>query len=243
MMIQGNISRGWVEIQKAALPRRVRGFTLIEMLVVIAVIVVLAAMLLGMLPAINDKRTRSTVRAELKQLVMAIEAYKAKHGFYPPDNANNIAAPPLFYELVGTTVTSDPNGANTKYRPLNDAPDLTPQNIQDEFGTDGFLNTGPEAREVKNFFRSLKFVPGRKEGAQFTASPFSGNTNVFLLRVPARGPRNATVPEAEQLNTWRYIVAKANTSAVNPTNNPNTFDLWADVVIRGRTVSIGNWKE
>ena len=35
MIIRGNISRGGVEIQKAALQRRVRGFSLIEMLVVI----------------------------------------------------------------------------------------------------------------------------------------------------------------------------------------------------------------
>ena len=243
MIIRGNISRGGVEIQKAALPRRVRGFTLIELVIVIAVIAILAGILLGALPAITEKRTRSVVRAELRQLVTAIEAYKEKHGFYPPDNTNNIAAPPLFYELVGTTVTSDPNGANASYVPLNGAPALTQQNIRDEFAADGFLNTGPEAREVKNFFESLKFVRNQKEGPQFTVSPFTGNTNVFFLRVTARGPANAAVPALEDQNTWRYIVAKGHNTGLYPTNNPNTFDLWAEVVIRGKTVTIGNWKE
>ena len=231
MMIRGNISRGGVEIQKAALPRRVRGFTLMELMVVIAIVAILAGLLLGMLPAITEKRTRSVVRTELRQLVMAIEAYKEKHGFYPPDNTNNIAQPSLFYELGGTTVTND------TFYPLNGAPFLTQQNIKDEFGTEGFLNTAADPQEVKIF------LPGLKEKAQFVASPFSGNTNVMVLRVPARGARNAAVPAAEDQNTYKYIVGKGPTSAVNPTNNPNTFDLWADVVIKGRTVSIGNWKE
>ena len=241
MMIRGNISRGGVEIQKAALPRRVRGFSLIEMLVVIAVIAVLAAMLLGALPAISDKRTRSKVRAELKQLVLAIEAYKAKHGFYPPDNTGAaptaISQPPLFYELVGTTVTSNPDGSNARYLPLDGNPELTQQDVRDDFSTDGFLNIGPERAEVKSF------LPNLKTNLQYVVSPFSTTGKGIVLRVPARGPRNATVPAAEDLNAWKYIVAKGNTTGRYPTNNPNTFDLWADVVIRGKVVSIGNWKE
>ena len=62
MMIRGNISRGGVEIQKAALPRRVRGFTLMELMVVIAIVAILAGLLLGMLPAITEKRTRSVAQ-------------------------------------------------------------------------------------------------------------------------------------------------------------------------------------
>jgi prepilin-type N-terminal cleavage/methylation domain-containing protein len=233
MIIRGNISRGGVEIQKAALPRRVRGFTLIELVIVIAVIAILAGILLGALPAVVDKRTRSVVRAELRQLVTQIEAYKEKHGFYPPDNTNNIAQPPLFYELVGTTVASNPD----RYIPLNGAPELTPQQIKDDFGPDGFLNTAPERGEVKSFLRNLK------TNAQYVVSPFSTTGKGIVLRVPAKGPANAAVPAAEDLNTWRYIVAKGNTTGVYPTNNPNTFDLWAEVVIRGKTVTIGNWKE
>src|SRR5687767_4985328 len=161
MTIQGNISRGGAGTQKAALPRQVAaGFTVMEMMVVIAIIAVLAAILLGALPAITEKRTRSTVRAELRQLVTMIEAYKEKHGFYPPDNINTtataIAQPPLFYELVGTTVTSNPDGSGAVYSPLNGEPTLTQEEIKTEFGTDGFLNTGPDRSEVKSFLPGLK---------------------------------------------------------------------------------------
>jgi prepilin-type N-terminal cleavage/methylation domain-containing protein len=241
MMIRGNISRGGVEIQKAALPRRVRGFSLIEMLIVIAVIGILAGLLLGGMPAIQEKRIRSQVRAELGSLLTHIEAYKEKHGFYPPDNpdtanaARAIAQPPLFYELVGTTVEGNPPA---QFVPRNGAPSLTPAQVNNNFGSDGFMNSAPEAAEVKNFYTTAT------TNKHYVASPFAsgGDKAIMVLRVPARGPRNPSFPATEDVNTWRYIVAKPR-GGRNPTNNPNSFDLWAEVIIRGRTNVIGNWKE
>jgi type II secretory pathway pseudopilin PulG len=204
------------------------------MLVVIAVIVILAGLLLGALPAITDKKIRSSVRAELKMLTTKIEAYKDKHGFYPPDNTNNIAQPPLFYELVGTSVRD-----NTFY-PLNGALELTQPQIENNFaGMQGFMNSSPDASEVKNFYTTAK------TNSHYARSPFAvGGAPVMVLRVPAKGPKNPAVPATEEVNTWKYIVGKADRNAkVYPTNNPNTFDLWAEVIIRGKTNVIGNWKE
>ncbi len=65
--------------------RRRRGFTLVEMLMVIIVIAILAAMLLV---AFNAARTRSRVaiiKMEIDQLAMAMENYKQQFGEYPPD--------------------------------------------------------------------------------------------------------------------------------------------------------------
>ncbi len=83
------------------LPRRraARAFTLIELLVVIAIIALLAALVAYLLPGVASKKVRARVIAEMRGLETVINQYKAKTGFYPPDNTNNSGLPPLFYEL------------------------------------------------------------------------------------------------------------------------------------------------
>jgi prepilin-type N-terminal cleavage/methylation domain-containing protein len=214
-------------------------FTLTEMLVVIAIIGILAGIVLGALPAVTEKRTRSKVQAELRMLTTAIEAYKEKHGFYPPDNTNNIAAPPLFYELVGATFQ------NGSYFPLDGTtPAVREQDLSDTFGVDGVLNSSAEASEVKSFAKTLR------TNAQFVVTPYVNpfdEKGPVVLRVPAKGPKNTLFPAAEELNTWRYIVTKPgrkdSDKSPYPTNNPNTFDLWADVAIGGKIITIGNWRK
>lgn len=64
---------------------RKRAFTLVEMLVVIAIIGVLVALLLpAVVGAINNAR-RARMALEISQLANAVEAYKAKFGDYPPN--------------------------------------------------------------------------------------------------------------------------------------------------------------
>src|SRR5439155_6476023 len=66
-------------------PSLSRGFTLVEMLVVIGIVAVLAALLL---PAVMSAitRARNTVIAlEVKQLDTAIEGYRLEKGDYPPN--------------------------------------------------------------------------------------------------------------------------------------------------------------
>ncbi len=204
-----------------------KAFTLTEMLVVIAVIGILAGILLGALPGVLEKRDRKRVEVELTQLVSAIEYYKEKQGFYPPDNSNNIALPPLFYELVGTKISGS---TPPVYVPKNDAPGVPAGLLSFTFGTPSILNASAEASEVQNFYKTLR-------PRQYKAWP--GNTNIMVLTVPGKGPQGTN------FNPWRYIVAKPNAKANDPypTNNPTSFDLWGEIEIRGRRVAIGNWKE
>src|SRR3954470_12574524 len=90
-------------------------FTLIEMLVVVGIIAVLAAMIIPAGAAAKAARIRSRAKAELNQVDHMIQAYKSKKNTYPPSDPNssttNAPYNYLYYELVGTFVTnlSDPD--------------------------------------------------------------------------------------------------------------------------------------
>jgi prepilin-type N-terminal cleavage/methylation domain-containing protein len=81
-----------------------RAFTLIEMLVVIAIIGTLAGLVLHLGPGIHDAQRRKTVQAQMEQLTLLIEHYKEVKGFYPPGNnaPENAFLNTLYYELTGT---------------------------------------------------------------------------------------------------------------------------------------------
>ena len=60
------------------------GFTLVELLVVIVIIAVLAALIV---PAVFQARVtakNAVIKAEIDMLTMAIENYKNEYGSYPP---------------------------------------------------------------------------------------------------------------------------------------------------------------
>ena len=63
---------------------RKAGFTLVEMLVVIGIIVVLVAILFPVFTSARQKATMTQCRTKMHQLVMALKDYKRDHHRYPP---------------------------------------------------------------------------------------------------------------------------------------------------------------
>ena len=209
----------------------VRGFTLIEMLVVFAVIAILAGLFLSKAAFSSDTKIRKRVQAELAGIETAIDAYKQKRGFYPPDNTNDFSKNPLYYELVGTVYTNAPVPL---FRTLADDHDVSEDAVQKFFAEPtgkpsltGFINckTGPDVDDARNFYRDLKDSYFREQ------YPQSGAQDPKALRVlglPMKGPNGFFCP-------WHY-------NSSRPTNNPSSYDLWVEVSVGGKSKIFGNWK-
>lgn len=222
---------------EAAADRSRAAFTLVELLVVIAIIGVLSAMTVGVARLSSEKMKRERILGELNSLVTAIEAYRAKFGSYPPDNTVTAGAnrgdrsvpSPLYYELTG--VIYRPNDKSFFSPQSNEI--LFPTQLGTFFGRNGFVNAGVvstdagEAKPFKNFLSSLK---PEQTGKLTNFAPQV--PSVTVLAVPAKKPG----AKAGEINAWHYI-------STNPTNNPNSFDLWADFVIGQQTNLVGNWKQ
>ena len=68
---------------KPTSPKALRGFTLIEMLAVITIIVILAAITVGSLQYVKDKEHVDRAKVQIQLLCKAIEDYKLDNGAYP----------------------------------------------------------------------------------------------------------------------------------------------------------------
>lgn len=199
--------------------RNKNAFTLIELLVVITIIGLLAGMIVAIGgPAMKNAKLKR-VQVELKNVETAIQSYKEKKGFFPPDNSANSARPPLFYELVGTTYVPGGNPPSTAVFNTKLANQtLTAAQVNTAFGIGGFVNSTTDPNENPVF--SVEF--NNKQYAQISSGPA-----IQVLVCPVDGPGGA-------INPWSY-------NSSSPTNNPGSFDIWVDVVIGGKTNRICNW--
>jgi prepilin-type N-terminal cleavage/methylation domain-containing protein len=203
-------------------------FTLIELLIVISIIAILAAMIIPVTGAVNRTKIRAKARTELERVATSIDLYKAKLGHYPPDNPGYPELNPLYFELAGTTLT--PVNGQPTYVTLDGSAQVAVSALPIVFrgGVGGFVNTtrtgaGDESRSATSFLNNLK------PDETYTLTNPSPDTRAKLLVAAVPGP-------VSHVSYISYVSS-------SPTNNPNTYDLWVDVVISGRTNRINNWSK
>lgn len=84
-----------------------RGFTLIELLMVIVLLAILAAVVIFAVQNLGGESAVTSCKADLKDLNVAAEAYKAQVGHYPQVGDNAAATPGGAQIAGGLTVAMD----------------------------------------------------------------------------------------------------------------------------------------
>jgi prepilin-type N-terminal cleavage/methylation domain-containing protein len=233
--------------------RHTAAFTLIELLVVIAIMGILASFLVGLAPVAGAKMRESRVRAELESLTLSIEAYKSKYGFYPPDGYEDPTTKrvdprinPLYYELSGMQVINPKSATEGEFRTVLGTA-IKPDLANRVFGRDGFVNAGQDRRKLfSTSFRDSQhaalvdpITKAKIVDILVAGAPFPTTYSLYPIKDVKRSGLRLDGPT---VNPWRYV-------STNPTNNPTTFDLWAEVPVRDKDAPggyrmriIGNWK-
>lgn len=219
--------------------RSAPAFTLIELLTVLGIIGVIAGFVLVVAGPVKKRQYIYNTQAEMAKLETAIERYHAAYGFYPPSPTTPPAAGipssyvnQLYYELVGTTYS------NSVYQTLDGSAQINASDVLNAFpGVGGFMNCskpggGEDASVARNFLPDLK---PKQIWKGYTNPPATEGVNLLIGSV--NGPDVSYQPMNQQdLNPWRY-------NSSSPTNNPGSYDLWAQLMIGGKKYLICNWTE
>jgi prepilin-type N-terminal cleavage/methylation domain-containing protein len=230
-----------MKIQGQLRQSRVTAFSLIELIIVIAIIGVLAGLLFPIIGRINETKQLKLARAELNVVQSAIDEYKTKLGYYPPDNTNNVVTNQLYFELMGTTNNAAGGTPPTKWGTMDGSAvidNIAAGNVSTFFFSSGMANTSTRMHSDDTGTAASTFLLGLKPAQVGAVDPVNYPlVKILVCSIPWPADiKPFPIQSNPILNPWRY-------NASHPTNNVGTYDLWVDLVIRGKTNRISNWSQ
>ena len=186
-----------------------RAFTLIEMLVVMAVIAVLAAILLNLNGLVQSKAARTRALGEIYTLSSGCESYKADNGSYPQDKDKT--------DLLDPRVKGDPNDSSKPT--YKDSSLYLYEQLSGDLNDNGRNEPNAATPEPKGYLTDF-FTPQRLGGDP---------TSVKFIKDPYGNSYGYSTMGAAAEQTYRTDVSKDPATAKRQTGkgyNP-TFDLWS----------------
>jgi prepilin-type N-terminal cleavage/methylation domain-containing protein len=201
------------------------GFTLVELLTVMAIIAVLAGLLLAISGLVQKKAGTSRAGSEIKGIETACEAYKVDNGVYPRDSAATSATDALDPRADGNSAV--PAGATTATTAYMKASLFLYQQLTGDKNCDGVITAAGDGVGVKSY---MEFKPERLGRAKMSDPPAVNSNPVVYLVDPfgfSYGYSTAGQDYQDEVNgVGKYTLP--NPDATQRGYNP-TFDIWCTV--------------
>ena len=191
---------------------RRRAFTLIEMLVVMAVIAILAAILLNLNALVQSKSARTRALGEIHALESGCKSYQADNGSFPQDATTT--------DVLDPRTMGDPNTAAYKNASL-----YLYKQLSGDLNADGRNDPNATPPETKNYVSDY-FTPQRL-GVDSTRTAGTANY-VLFLKDPYGNSYGYSTKGAVAEQTYRTKAATDPTATRTSGQGYNpTFDLWS----------------
>ena len=195
-------------------------FTIIELLVVIGIIIVLAALILSTVSYVQKKGLRARTETEIAAMSAAIESYKADNGIYPRGQSTSVPASGVPVYAVAATGTDDLDArvnVDSTQKIYQDASRYLYEQLSGDVNLDLAADTGSKTYFAfkESMLAVIKDVNGNSIGLSHIKDPFG--------------------------NSYGYSTIQAATGDSTKGYNP-TFDLWSTAGrISGSATDLNQW--
>jgi prepilin-type N-terminal cleavage/methylation domain-containing protein len=204
-----------------------RGFTLVEMITVVAVIIILAGLVISVSGWVNQKSNRTKALGDIKAISTACDAYKNDNGLYPQTEKTDKLDP----RVEASPTASKYVAANVDlYSAL--AGDFEPENEPD-------WKPEKDAKIYYSFNRSQ---------LNFTKDTKGNPATIRYVSDPWGNPYGYSTAANKMETEYRKEIRK-NPTAKRPAElegfNP-TFDLWSTAgatTLTNKSKWVRNWSE